>query len=65
MNVTELTDPDGDALTIRSDRDSTWITCTSDGEEVTVGPLPTGELQAVMTAVRFASSAGRESRAAV
>lgn len=44
LSVTELTDPDGDALTITSDAAGTWITCTSGGEEVTVGPFPSGAL---------------------
>lgn len=51
MNAAELTDRDGDALTITSDSAGIWITCTSNGEEVTVGPLPTGELRASLAAV--------------
>ena len=34
-----MTDVDGDALSIIRDGASLWITCTADGEEVTVGPL--------------------------
>ena len=40
MNTFELSDVDGDALTIISQDNSTWITCTSGAEEVTVGPFP-------------------------
>ncbi|WP_422115819.1 hypothetical protein [Brachybacterium sp. UNK5269] len=65
MNVAELTDPDGDALTISSDGAGTWITCTSDGEEVTVGPFPTGALKAVLAEARLASAALRDAPAAV
>lgn len=48
MNFLELTDPDGDALTITSDSAGTWVTCTSGGEEVTVGPFSAGELRAAL-----------------
>lgn len=41
MSNIELTDVDGDALTIYIRDESTWITCTSGAEEVTVGPFPT------------------------
>jgi len=39
MYTSELPDIDGDALTLIRDGDSTWITCTSGREEVTVGPF--------------------------
>jgi hypothetical protein len=41
MSNIELTDGDGDALTIYIRGESTWITCTSGAEEVTVGPFAT------------------------
>lgn len=52
LNVAELTDPDGDALTITSDYAGTWITCSSGDDEVTVGPFPTGELRATLPGIR-------------
>lgn len=55
LNVAELTDPDGDALTITSDCAGTWITCSSGDDEVTVGPFPTGELRATLPQVHRAS----------
>lgn len=39
MSVTEYTDPEGDGLTITTDGDQVWITCTSEDQEVTTGPL--------------------------
>lgn len=39
MIITELTDRDGDALTITTSAEGTWITCTSGRDEVTVGPF--------------------------
>lgn len=41
MNSIELTDAEGDAFAIITRGDSTWITCTSGHDEVTVGPFPT------------------------
>lgn len=41
MNSIEMTDVDGDALAFITREDSTWITCTSGADEVTVGPFPT------------------------
>lgn len=41
MNSFEMTDIDGDALTFITRDGSTWITCTSGTDEVTVGPFPT------------------------
>lgn len=41
MNSIEMTDVDGDALTVISRGNGTWITCTSGPDEVTVGPFPT------------------------
>lgn len=49
MNTFELSDVDGDALTIISQDNSTWITCTSGAEEVTVGPFPRHLVQKVFT----------------
>lgn len=40
MNSFEMTDIDGDALTFIVRDGSTWITCTSGADEVTVGPFP-------------------------
>ena len=41
----ELTYPDGDALTLTTDAQGTWITCTTDGNEITVGPFPAAVLR--------------------
>lgn len=49
MTTIELSDVDGDALTIISRDDSTWVTCTSGAEEVTVGPFPRHLVQKVLT----------------
>lgn len=40
MTTIELSDSDGDALTVTKDLDGVWITCTAGEAEVTVGPLP-------------------------
>lgn len=40
MDSFEMTDIDGDALTFITRDGSTWITCTSGADEVTVGPFP-------------------------
>lgn len=48
MSNIELTDVDGDALTIYIRDESTWITCTSGTEEVTVGPFPTQVVRSVV-----------------
>lgn len=48
MSNIELTDVDGDALTIYIRDESTWITCTSGTEEVTVGPFPTHVVRSVV-----------------
>ncbi|MGO2311673.1 MAG: hypothetical protein ACTH6A_06585 [Brachybacterium tyrofermentans] len=45
MKTTELTDTDGDALTITQRLDGTWITCTKGAEEVTIGPIPTDAIR--------------------
>lgn len=45
MNSIELTDTDGDALTIFTCDGATWITCTSGPDEVTVGPIPSHLVQ--------------------
>ena len=45
MKTTELTDIDGDALTITQRLDATWITCTKGNEEVTIGPVPTDAIR--------------------
>src|SRR5699024_1051542 len=46
----ELTAPDGDALTVTTDAQGTWITCTTDGGEVTVGPFPAAVLEEALSA---------------
>src|SRR5699024_5806032 len=57
--VVELTDPDGDALTVTTDAQGTWITCTTDGSEVTVGPFPAAVLaKALSASARMAASSG-------
>ena len=40
MNSIEMSDVDGDALTIIRNGNRAWITCTSGRDEVTVGPFP-------------------------
>ena len=56
----ELTDPDGDALTVATDAQGTWITCTTDGGEVTVGPFPAAVLaKALAASARRAPPAAR------
>lgn len=40
MNSIEMTDVDGDALTIITRGSAAWITSTSGRDEVTVGPFP-------------------------
>lgn len=57
MNSIEMTDRDGDALTVISQSDRTWITCTSGAEEVTVGPFPTPQLRTVLAALDGAAEA--------
>jgi hypothetical protein len=49
MRNIELSDVDGDALTIITQDDSTWITCTSGADEVTVGPFPRHLVEKVLT----------------
>ena len=50
MRTLEMTDDDGDALSIIHDDTSLWITCTADGEEVTVGPLSTASVTTLLSA---------------
>src|SRR5699024_6426693 len=57
--VVELTDPDGDALTVTTGAQGTWITCTTDGSEGTVGPFPAAVLaKALAASARMAASSG-------
>lgn len=49
LDVAELTDPEGDALTLTTDAAGIWVTCTTDGEEVTVGPFPADSLSDVLS----------------
>lgn len=44
MDATEFSDLDGDALTVTTNPDGVWITCTQGPHEVTVGPLPMNDL---------------------
>ncbi|AXK46224.1 hypothetical protein [Brachybacterium saurashtrense] len=48
MNDIEMTDVDGDALTLISRDHRTWITCTSGTDEVTVGPFPSRLLRTAL-----------------
>ena len=48
MNIHELSDLDADALTITTRGRYTWVTCTADGEEVTVGPVQTRKLSSAL-----------------
>lgn len=50
----ELSDPDHDAVTIHHDGAGVWVTCTSETEEVTVGPLPLEALYDWLSATRAA-----------
>lgn len=49
MNSIEMTDVDGDALTVIMRDGDAWITCSSGTEEVTVGPFPTRLLHENLT----------------
>ncbi|MGO3211556.1 MAG: hypothetical protein ACTIJK_17375 [Brachybacterium sp.] len=49
MNSFEMTDLDSDALTFITRDGSTWITCTSGADEVTVGPFPSRLLRGALT----------------
>lgn len=44
MDATEFSDLDGDALTVTTNPDGVWITCTQGPHEVTVGPLSMNDL---------------------
>lgn len=49
MATIELSDVDGDALTFTMDTGGIWITCTTVGTEVTVGPFPAEALLSPLT----------------
>ncbi|MGP5007792.1 hypothetical protein ACTXJK_12915 [Brachybacterium tyrofermentans] len=49
MESIEISDRDGDALTLTTDADGVWITCTHGEHEVTVGPLITDDLYLALT----------------
>lgn len=49
MDNIEMTDVDGDALTLITREDGTWITCTSGRDEVTVGPFATRLVRTVLS----------------
>lgn len=58
MNTIELSDRDGDALTVTADARGIWITCTTEGDEVTVGPfLPESLSTALDAAGAYARTA--------
>ena len=57
FRVAELSDPDGDGLTFTALADGAWVTCTTDGGEVTVGPFPVDVLTAALAQVDGGSSA--------
>lgn len=52
MHTIELSDPDGDALTVTTDTDGIWITCTAGDAEVTVGPLAAATLRDSLARLR-------------
>ena len=56
MNISEFTDRDGEALTITTNAEGTWITCTSARDEVTVGPFLSGILRVPVTDVSLPST---------
>lgn len=57
----EATDPDGDGLSITTQGDQVWITCTGESSEVTVGPIPAGLLTDVLgTGQAYARAAKAE-----
>lgn len=49
MESIEISDRDGDALTLTTHADEVWITCTHGAHEVTVGPLTTRDLYGALT----------------
>lgn len=51
LDVAELTDSEGDALTLTTDAGGIWVTCTTDGDEVTVGPFPADSLRDALRAL--------------
>ncbi len=48
----ELSDPDRDGFTLHHDAAGVWVTCTSEANEVTVGPLPLDALREWILAPR-------------
>lgn len=57
MVTIELSDPDGDALTVTTSADGIWFTCTSGDAEVTVGPFP---VASVLSSLTESGQCGRE-----
>lgn len=57
MNSIEMTDVDGDALTVIMRDGDAWITCSSGTEEVTVGPFP---LHLIQRALQSKSQQGEQ-----
>lgn len=51
MDSIEISDRDGDALTITTGADGVWITCTQGAHEVTVGPLVAEDLRVALAQV--------------
>ena len=57
LRAAELSDPDGDGLTLTTLLGTAWLTCTTEGEEVTAGPFPVDALKAALALVDDGSSA--------
>ncbi|MGP9846252.1 hypothetical protein [Brachybacterium sp. 107] len=51
----ELSDHDGDALTITTRGTDVWISCTTELSEVTIGPIPRTALHDALTDSLMAS----------
>lgn len=49
----ELSDHDGDALTLTTRGTDVWITCTTDLSEVTIGPIPRAALHDALSDSRL------------
>lgn len=58
LDVVEVTDPDGDALTVMRDGRGVWVTCTSAADEVTLGPFPVDTLEKALGTLAAVSQRG-------
>ncbi|MGF7022920.1 hypothetical protein [Brachybacterium tyrofermentans] len=65
MESIEISDRDGDALTITTGADGVWISCTQGSHEVTVGPLLADDLHIALAQISVASPAARSSQTCV